>query len=128
MDPVRRSQRRTLVLVVAVFVLGVLVGGLGTRAVLERRLRALVTGDPAVLRNQLLLRALDRRLRLTEAQRAEAARTLDAQSGAYREAIAPCRPQVRALRRQMARDLSPALDPTQRTALEGLVLEGERFR
>lgn len=128
MDSVRRSERRTLALVVVIFALGVLVGALTTRAMQARRLRALLAGDPATLRNQMMLRALERRLGLSPSQRAQAERVLEAQSQPYRDALEPCRPRVRALRLEMRRALAPTLDPAQREALDTLVRDGERYR
>ena len=128
MDPVRRSQWRTGVLVGLVFVLGAAAGGFGARAIQQRRMRELILGDPAAMRARLTLYALDHRLRLTPAQRTEAERILDAQAGRYRDALELCRPPIRELRRDMARQLGPALDPAQRSVLDELVREGERDR
>jgi hypothetical protein len=75
-----------------------------------------------------MLRALEGRLGLSPVQRAHAERVLDAQAGPYREALEPCRPRVRTLRRAMGTQLAPSLDPAQRAALEALLQEGERFR
>jgi hypothetical protein len=128
MDPVRRSYWSTGALVALVFVLGVATGGFASRALHQRRLRELVMGDPAVMRNRLTMHALERRLELTPGQRAQAERVLDAQAAPYREALEPCREPIRELRRDMARQLGPALEPGQRAVLEELVREGERFR
>jgi hypothetical protein len=128
MDPVTRSYLRTGVLVALVFAAGVATGGLAGRAVQQRRLHELLVGDPAVLRSRLMLYALDHRLELTPDQHAEAERVLRAQEEPYRQALELSRPSVRALRRELASDLAPRLDPAQRALLEELVREGERHR
>lgn len=128
MDPVSRSRWRTAVLVTAVFVAGAAAGGFTTRALQQRRMRELVMGDPAALRTALTLHALDRRLGLTANQRAAAERVLHGQEASYRRALECGRPEVRALRREMAQELGPALTPAQRATLAELVQEGERFR
>jgi hypothetical protein len=123
-----RSFWRTGVLVAAVFVMGVVTGGLVMRAVQQRRLREIMLGDPAAMRTRLTMFALERRLDLTPAQRAEAERLLTEQESDYRVAVEACRPRVRALRRDMATRLAPALEPAQRASLDELVREGERAR
>lgn len=128
MDPVKRSQRRTAVFVGLVFVLGAVAGGFASRAIQQRRMRDLVVGDPAVMRARLTLYALDQRLHLTPAQRAAAEGVLSAQARPYRDALELCRPPIRELRREMARQLAPTLDPAQRRLLDELVREGERYR
>ena len=85
-------------------------------------------GDPAIMRTRLMLYALDQRLSLTPPQRAEAERVLRAQEDSYRQALELSRPYIRELRRDMARQLGPSLEPNQRVNLEELVREGERFR
>ena len=128
MDPVRRSYLRTSLLVVVVFVLGVVVGGLASRATQQRRIRELSTGDPAATRARLTLAALDDLLALSDAQRAEAERLLRAQSERFREAVEPCRPRTRALRRELLQQLLPALTADQRATLENLLRKGEPVR
>jgi hypothetical protein len=128
MDPVKRSFWRTGGVVALGFALGMAAGALTFRAVEQRRLRELVMGDPAVMRTRLTMRALENRLELTPDQRAEAERVLHAQEASYREALEPCRPPVRELRREMARRLEPVLNDAQRSALDALVREGERYR
>lgn len=128
MDPVRLSRWRTGIVVALTFVLGAAAGGFATRAVQQRRLRELVTGDPAVMRTRLTMFALEHRLALLPNQRAEAERILVAQEGEYRAAAELCRPRIRDLRRELVRQLAPVLDPNQAGALDELVQEGERFR
>ncbi len=128
MDPVNRTYWRTVALVALVFALGMAAGVLATRAVVQRRIRELVTGDPAVMRRHLMMHALEQRLDLTAAQREEAERVLRAQDEPFLKAIDPCRPQVRELRRGMARDLAPVLEPGQRAILDDLIRIGETDR
>ena len=128
MDTIRRSYWRTGIVVAIVFLVGALSGGLATRAFQQRRVRELVMGDPAIMRTRLMLYALDQRLSLTPPQRAEAERVLRAQEDSYRQALELSRPYIRELRRDMARQLGPSLEPNQRVNLEELVREGERFR
>ena len=128
MDPVKRSYWRTALAVVLVFVLGAVAGGFASRAVQHRRMRELILGDPAEMRTQLTLYALTHRLDLTSRQRAEAEQMLRAQEAPYRQALELSRPQIRALRRELARQLGPTLAPDQRALLEELIREGERFR
>lgn len=128
MDPVRRSQLRTGLAVALVFLVGVALGAVVSRGLQQRRLRELILGDPATLRTELTLHALERRLDLSDAQRAEAERLLREQEEPYRAALEASRPRVRELRRELAERLRPALDPDQRATLEELLREGERFR
>lgn len=107
--------------VALVFVLGVAVGALASRARHQRDLRELLAGDAAATRTQLLIRALDRRLALTDEQRNRAEALLQAQEQAYRAAIEPCRPPIRVLRDDLVRDLEITLTPDQHTALERFV-------
>jgi hypothetical protein len=121
MDPVKRTYWRTVALVALVFASGMAAGVLATKAVVQRRVRELVTGDPAAMRRRLMMHALEQRLDLTTAQRDEAERVLRAQDAPFLKAIEPCRPQVRELRRGMARDLAPVLEPDQRAILDDLI-------
>lgn len=128
MDPVKRSAWRTGVVVLFVFLAGVVAGGFASRAVQQRRMRELVMGDPAIMRTRLTLYALDQRLSLTPTQRAEAERVLHEQEPRYRDALERSRPEVRELRKDMAKRLEPSLTADQRAVLEELVREGERYR
>jgi hypothetical protein len=128
MDPVKRTFWRTAALTALVFVLGVAVGGFAMHAVQQRRLRALMQSEPGTVRTRVLLHALDARLDLSHAQRAEATRIARAQESRYRDAIAPCRPAVQSLRHELARDLAPTLDPAQRRTLDAILREREHAR
>ncbi len=128
MGPVTQSYWRTAILVSCVFVLGAVAGGFASRALQERRMRELILGDPAEMRTRLTLHALEHRLELTAEQRAEAERLLRAQQEPYRQALERSRPQIRELRREMAKELEPILQPEQKVILEELLREGERFR
>ena len=128
MDPVTRTFWRTTALVALVFVLGVAVGGFAMHAVQQRRLRALMQSDPGTVRTRLLLLALDARLDLDDAQRARVTRLAEAQERRYRDAVGPCRPEIRALRRELARDLAPILQPAQRATLDAILREREQAR
>jgi hypothetical protein len=80
------------------------------------------------MRTRLAMFALEHRLALTPIKRAEAERFLVAQQGEYRAAAELSRPRFRDLRREMARQLAPVLEPQQAVVLDALVREGERFR
>lgn len=126
MDAVRRSGWGLAALVALVFALGVATGVYASRAGQQRQLRETLQGDPAAMRARLMLPALEERLDLTSTQRAEVARLLDAQAADYRAAVEACRPQVRALRRELIRALAPSLTPAQRTRLEELIRDRPR--
>ncbi len=128
METVKKSRWLTAAIIAVVFVLGVLTGGFATRARQQRQFREFMFGDPAAVRTRLTLFALERRLDLTPSQRAEAERLLRDQEVEYRAAVEPCRPRVRALRQEMARKLSPVLEPEQRAILEEILQRGDRAR
>jgi hypothetical protein len=128
MDPVKRTFWRSTALAALLFALGVAVGGFAMHAVQQRRLRALMQSEPGTVRTRMLMHALEAHLDLNDAQRAEATRLAHAQESRYRDAVAPCRPAVQLLRKELARDLAPTLDPAQRATLDAILREREHAR
>jgi hypothetical protein len=104
--------------VIGIFVLGLLSGGVLVEVVNLRRARALLTEDPTAMRVRLMTKTLQTRLRLTKPQEVELARILAAQAEPFAEAAWTFETQRVRLRHELAEQLKPVLDDSQRTELD----------
>jgi hypothetical protein len=123
MDPVRKARWQTTALIALIFVLGFISGQLVRSAQHQRELRDLLSGDVSSTRTQLIVRALDRSLSLTNEQRNTAQRLLQEQEVAFRAAVEPCRSQVAALRETWLHSLRAELTAEQQTELDTLLAQ-----
>jgi hypothetical protein len=123
MDPVRKARWQTTALIALIFVLGFISGQLVRSVQHQRELRDLLSGDVSSTRTQLIVRALDRSLSLTNEQRDTAQRLLQEQEVAFRAAVEPCRSQVAALRETWLHSLRAELTAEQQTELDTLLAQ-----
>lgn len=108
---------QAMLLLAAVFALGMITGGALTRSVAVRSLRGLVVGDQPLAGERAFVTALDRDVHLDAAQRARVSAIFAAQEPEAQEIRRSVAPRIAALRLRTADDLRRELRPDQ---LEGL--------
>lgn len=114
---------------ILVFALGILVGGAGSRAMLQRRYKSMFH-DPSELFERRRLGALSRRLKLDDAQEDRVRAVL----GKYgkqrrvltREIMARCGEPLHAQKLQMDSELRLLLRPEQQARYDQLIKDSER--
>ncbi|HET7541960.1 MAG TPA: hypothetical protein VFK05_18935 [Polyangiaceae bacterium] len=113
---------------VLVFTLGILLGGAGSRALLQRRYKSMFR-DPSELFERRRLGAIARRLDLDDAQE-DRARAILAKYGKQRrvltrEIMTRCGAPLRAQKTQMDSEIRALLRPDQQTRYDQLIQDSE---
>jgi len=124
-----RSKLKAYAALLAVFVLGVLAGGAGSRAMLQRRY-ARMFRDPSFVFEHRRLGALSRRLRLDDAQE-DKVRIVMSKYGSKRreltrEIMDRCGAPLRDQKSQMDAELRTVLTPDQQTRYDKLIKDSDR--
>jgi hypothetical protein len=123
-----RSKLKAYAALLAVFLLGVLAGGAGSRAMLQRRY-ARMFKDPAAVFEHRRLGALSRRLRLDDAQE-DRVRIIMNKYGSKRreltrEIMDRCGAPLRDQKTQMDAEIRLALRPDQQTRYDKLIKDSD---
>jgi len=123
-----RAKLKGFGALLAVFVLGILLGGAGSRAMLQRRYRAMFH-DPSEVFERRRVGAISRRLKMDEAQE-DRARDIFGKYGKQRRALtreimARCGAPLRAQKTQMDSEIRALLRPDQQARYDQLIKDSE---
>lgn len=127
----KQPRMKAIVVIVLVFLLGGVTGGALTRWVVARKLSELLESDPVTVRQRVILFALDRKLDLSDGQRARASRILASQRPEFAAVARKLDAELRPLRARTATRIRAVLEQGQRRQfdrlMEGLEAKLRRF-
>jgi len=123
-----RAKLKGYAALLAVFLLGILLGGAGSRAMLQRRYKAMFR-DPSEMFERRRFGALSRRLKLDDAQE-DRARNVFSKYGKQRRALTRdimerCGAPLRSQKAQMDSEIRALLRPDQQARYDQLIKDSE---
>jgi len=123
-----RAKLKGIGALLLVFALGLLVGGAGSRIMMQRQIKKIFRDPPAMF-NARRLGALSRRLDLNDAERANVAAVMakysEQRRTLNREIMDRCGAPLRAQKAQMDAEIRAVLTPEQRVRYDKLVKDSD---